>query len=83
MQKRASPFPCATTESFPVHLLPIVQKCLCQAKRGIGIYNVNQRLVQLLGSEAGLRIRNLPGGGSEVKFFVPKYERLKEKKVIG
>lgn len=38
---------------------------------GTGLYNVNQRLVSLLGEDAELKIRNLPGKGSEVSFSIP------------
>ena len=38
---------------------------------GTGLYNVNQRLVRLLGDEASLHIRNLPTYGSEVVFTIP------------
>lgn len=38
---------------------------------GIGLYNVNQRLIGLLGESSRLHIRNLPSGGSEVWFRIP------------
>ncbi|WP_042356806.1 LytS/YhcK type 5TM receptor domain-containing protein [Bacillus rubiinfantis] len=38
---------------------------------GIGLYNVNQRLISLLGEEAKLHIKNLASGGSEVSFQIP------------
>ncbi|WP_100009984.1 LytS/YhcK type 5TM receptor domain-containing protein [Lentibacillus sediminis] len=38
---------------------------------GTGLYNVNQRLISLLGEEARLVARNLPGGGSVVSFQIP------------
>lgn len=38
---------------------------------GTGLYNVNQRLIRLLGEEARLRVHNLDGGGSEVFFHIP------------
>jgi len=41
---------------------------------GIGLYNVNQRLIGLLGESSRLHIRNLPTGGSEVWFRIPLHE---------
>ncbi|WP_242986012.1 LytS/YhcK type 5TM receptor domain-containing protein [Oceanobacillus zhaokaii] len=38
---------------------------------GTGLYNVNQRLINLIGETACLQIRNLPAGGSEVSFNIP------------
>ncbi|WP_164667335.1 LytS/YhcK type 5TM receptor domain-containing protein [Virgibacillus doumboii] len=38
---------------------------------GAGLYNVNQRLISLLGEQARLHIRNLPSSGSEVYFKIP------------
>ncbi|WP_245975462.1 LytS/YhcK type 5TM receptor domain-containing protein [Oceanobacillus chungangensis] len=38
---------------------------------GTGLYNVNQRLMSLIGDTASLQIRNLPAGGSEVSFNIP------------
>jgi two-component system, LytTR family, sensor histidine kinase LytS len=38
---------------------------------GIGVYNVNQRLVSLLGQSARLRFANKPEGGSRITFFIP------------
>ncbi|OEH85030.1 hypothetical protein BHU72_06885 [Desulfuribacillus stibiiarsenatis] len=38
---------------------------------GIGVFNVNQRLMALLGENAQLRIRNLPEAGCEIKFYLP------------
>ncbi len=69
---------------FPEHLLHVVtRKPLASEMSGVGIYNVNQRLVQLLGESARLFIRNLPEGGSEVKFTIPGANEFKEKQVIG
>ncbi|WP_339228541.1 LytS/YhcK type 5TM receptor domain-containing protein [Oceanobacillus sp. FSL K6-2867] len=42
---------------------------------GTGLYNVNQRLINLLGEEARLHVCNLPRGGSEVYFSIPYTER--------
>lgn len=38
---------------------------------GIGLYNVNQRLISLLGEEARLHVENLPNRGSKVYFTIP------------
>lgn len=38
---------------------------------GTGLYNVNQRLVRLLGETARLHIRNIPSNGSEINFNIP------------
>ena len=46
---------------------------------GTGIYNVNQRLITLLGESSGLNIENLEGGGSKVSFRIPnKVSKIKE-----
>ncbi|SFA94969.1 two-component system, LytT family, sensor histidine kinase LytS [Lentibacillus halodurans] len=42
-----------------------------QQNGGAGLYNVNQRLISLLGESARLHIRNLPDSGSEVYFTIP------------
>ena len=58
---------------FLQHILSIVslQPLESDHNGGTGIYNVNQRLVHLLGESARLHIRNLVSGGSEVKFSIP------------
>lgn len=38
---------------------------------GIGLYNVNHRLISLLDDQAKLSIENLPSGGSKVSFSIP------------
>jgi len=70
---------------FPKEVLPIagLQPLVSKQNGGTGIYNVNQRLIHLLGEKAQLSIRNLPHGGSEVKFSVPAPSEYKEKQVIG
>ncbi|CEI80534.1 sensor protein LytS [Oceanobacillus oncorhynchi subsp. incaldanensis] len=45
---------------------------------GTGLYNVNQRLINLLGEESRLHVRNLSGGGSEVHFTIPAVNTRKE-----
>ncbi len=44
-----------------------------ESKRGggTGLYNVNQRLIGMLGEQSRLHIRNLPSGGSEIYFEIP------------
>ncbi|WP_042149791.1 LytS/YhcK type 5TM receptor domain-containing protein [Paucisalibacillus sp. EB02] len=58
---------------FPKHILPIVshKPLVGDQSGGTGIYNVNQRLIQLIGESARLHIRNIPSGGSEVRFSIP------------
>jgi two-component system sensor histidine kinase LytS len=41
------------------------------AGNGIGIYNINQRLISLFGPEARLTIANLPEGGCRIYFSIP------------
>ncbi|WP_246942676.1 histidine kinase [Bacillus pinisoli] len=44
---------------------------------GVGVYNVNQRLVMLLGGESGLAISSEEGRGTSITFFLPiKNERM-------
>lgn len=38
---------------------------------GVGLYNVNQRLISLLGEESRLHVENLPTRGSKVYFTIP------------
>lgn len=42
---------------------------------GAGLYNVNQRLIRLLGEKARLHIHNLSADGSEVFFTIPYVTR--------
>ncbi|MDY0395852.1 LytS/YhcK type 5TM receptor domain-containing protein [Virgibacillus halophilus] len=49
-----------------------------ETNHGTGLYNVNQRLISLLGEDAKLLIRNLPGKGSEVRFSIPAKEGERE-----
>lgn len=58
---------------FPEDILKrVAREQLTENKDGgTGLYNVNQRLVRLLGESACLHIRNLPSGGSEVFFIIP------------
>lgn len=48
-----------------------------ESKRGggTGLYNVNQRLIGMLGNRSRLHIRNLPTGGSEVWFDIPYQDK--------
>lgn len=38
---------------------------------GVGLYNVNRRLISLLGEESRLQIENIPTGGCKVYFSIP------------
>lgn len=45
---------------------------------GIGLYNVNQRLIGLLGAESQLQVCNRRSGGSEISFRIPDREAAEE-----
>lgn len=70
---------------FPPAILPIVshQPLGRDEHSGTGIYNVNQRLIHLLGESARLHIRNLSSGGSEVKFSIPIPYQYEASEVLG
>jgi two-component system, LytTR family, sensor histidine kinase LytS len=70
---------------FPTHILPLVGRMPLEGNQngGTGIYNVNQRLVRLIGESASLHICNLPSGGSEVKFSIPIPNKNVEGLVMG
>lgn len=70
---------------FPKHILPQVSHMPLVGEKngGTGIYNVNQRLVHLIGETARLHIMNLAHGGSEVKFSIPIPNQMKEMQVMG
>ena len=72
-------------KGFPTDILKDVShKPLEDVKNGgIGIYNVNKRLIRLLGKGSGLTIRNLPGGGSEVFFYIPRKNHLERQAITG
>lgn len=38
---------------------------------GVGLYNVNQRLISLLGEDCKLNFKNITNSGGEVYFFIP------------
>jgi len=38
---------------------------------GIGLYNVNRRLIHLFGPASGLRLANAPEGGAVIRFTIP------------
>ncbi|WP_080872070.1 LytS/YhcK type 5TM receptor domain-containing protein [Oceanobacillus timonensis] len=61
---------------FPESVLQQAGEAVLTEKQhgGTGLYNVNQRLMNLLGEEARLHVRNLPAGGSEVYFSIPYHE---------
>ena len=48
-------------------------------KGGMGLYNVNQRLVSLLGEDSRLHIENLHDGGSKVSFVIPNRTSVRGK----
>ncbi|PWA08386.1 sensor histidine kinase [Pueribacillus theae] len=58
---------------FPENILnDIPHKPLTEDQsEGTGLYNVNQRLISLLGESSRIHIRNLPSIGSEVSFHIP------------
>ncbi|MEJ8767235.1 MULTISPECIES: LytS/YhcK type 5TM receptor domain-containing protein [unclassified Oceanobacillus] len=68
---------------FPEHILRDAgYKPLSEEKSGgIGIYNVNQRLIGLLGESAKLTIQNLPLEGSEVYFQIPRMNQMERKAI--
>lgn len=68
---------------FPPDLIDRAGRTPLISKRGggTGLYNVNQRLIGLLGEAARLRVRNLPFGGSEVAFHIP-YHYAVEREAI-
>ncbi|MGU3470912.1 LytS/YhcK type 5TM receptor domain-containing protein [Paenibacillus sp. D51F] len=43
---------------------------------GLGVYNVNQRLIRLFGAESALVYENLPAGGCRVAFRLPLERRI-------
>jgi two-component system sensor histidine kinase LytS len=45
---------------------------------GIGVYNVNQRLISLFGTEARLRFANREEGGCRIRFTIPTVARRME-----
>ncbi len=47
------------------------QSVISDKGNGTGIYNVNQRLIGLLGDEAGLKIENRTHGGCTISFYLP------------
>ncbi|PAV29640.1 sensor histidine kinase [Virgibacillus profundi] len=68
---------------FPESILDLVSHIpLSDIKNGgTGIYNVNKRLISLLGESAKLDIRNLPEGGSEVLFSIPEQIQMERQAV--
>ncbi|SFD68533.1 two-component system, LytT family, sensor histidine kinase LytS [Lentibacillus persicus] len=61
---------------FPEELLEEAGKTSMTNRQssGAGLYNVNQRLISLIGESARLHISNLPESGSEVYFTIPRQE---------
>ena len=70
-------------KGFPTHILKDVSHKPLEdvSNGGIGIYNVNQRLISLLGNASKLTIRNLPSGGSEVFFSIPRTNHLERQAI--
>ncbi|GAA0607157.1 two-component system sensor histidine kinase LytS [Virgibacillus siamensis] len=64
---------------FPEEILQLAGQTALKSRKnkGAGLYNVNQRLISLLGEQAKLRIRNLKSGGSEVAFTIPNEDLRK------
>lgn len=58
---------------FPAHLLKQVGLKPVKSNQGggIGLYNVNQRLLRLLGEKAQLKVVNRKVGGCVVMFEIP------------
>lgn len=58
---------------FPEELLPLLGKIPMERKdgNGIGVHNVNQRLISLQGPDAQLHFANRPEGGSSITFAIP------------
>lgn len=58
---------------FPEQLLETLgqKPVVSDEGNGIGVYNVNQRLINLFGTESKLRIENKKGGGSCISFVIP------------
>jgi two-component system sensor histidine kinase LytS len=62
----------------PELLLQLGKEPLQQSRgNGVGLYNVNQRLVSLLG-ESTLLIENIKGGGCRVSFDIPNQSERQE-----
>ena len=51
-----------------------------QVGNGIGVYNVNQRLISLLGEQAALQITNKEEGGTMISFRIPNLDNKREMK---
>src|SRR5699024_7629163 len=56
---------------FKEDILKRVTKESTTSEGGTGLYNVNKRLISLLGKEAELQINNVPNCDSEVAFNIP------------
>ncbi|HLR61932.1 MAG TPA: LytS/YhcK type 5TM receptor domain-containing protein [Lentibacillus sp.] len=76
MEKNADSIQIAVSDNgvgFPHEMLEETEVTLLSGNQsgGAGLYNVNQRLISLIGESARLHIRNLPERGSEVYFTIP------------
>lgn len=63
-------------KGIPSHILTLLGKAPVpssggEQNGGMGVYNVNQRLIRLFGEEAQLRFANRSSGGSVVSFRIP------------
>ncbi len=65
---------------FPADILEQAGKSPVTSEKGsgIGLYNVNQRLIGLLGAESQLEVCNRRSGGSEISFLIPDQEPAEE-----
>ncbi|MCR8641226.1 histidine kinase [Paenibacillus sp. N1-5-1-14] len=65
-----------------VHLLGNIPMSSSEGN-GIGVYNVNQRLIGLFGDESKLRIENREEGGSRFTFRIPLFIDERQRRVSG
>ncbi|WP_400164040.1 LytS/YhcK type 5TM receptor domain-containing protein [Brevibacillus sp. TJ4] len=65
---------------IPEEKLGVIGKIQLESRNGngIGVYNVNQRLVSLLGSVSALSFVNKPEGGCRVTFAIPLHRKEME-----
>ncbi|MEB3101591.1 LytS/YhcK type 5TM receptor domain-containing protein [Ferviditalea candida] len=58
---------------IPGHILPLLGEVPISSSEGngIGVHNVNHRLISLLGVQSRLQIRNKTEGGSRITFSIP------------
>ncbi|MBO8170759.1 MAG: histidine kinase [Bacillaceae bacterium] len=70
-------------KGIPEHIIHKLgsQPLQSQAGNGIGIYNVNQRLINLLGESSGLHFKNLKPAGCCISFQIP--EKQEQRRDVG